>query len=360
MALATLIEWAEATFNPWIGCSKVSPGCRFCYAAADTPARISRKAGLELWGSNAARRIKAESGWKAPLAWDRMAAKQGRRLRVFCGSQCDVFEDRADLVAPRLRLFDLIERTPNLVWMLLTKRPGNVIPALQEAALSVPGDCDAHDDTLGMLSEWLIGDKPPANVWLGTSVEDQEFADRRIPTLLSIPARVRFLSCEPLLGRVSLTSAGIIPACGDHPDLQGYMVGPDDGKSGLWKTRTEALAKSGIDWVIVGGESGPNARPMHPEWARSLRDQCVAAGVAFHFKQWGEWLPDSQKSEGWTSLIQGKRIARLDAAGRDLAGIFGLHDESDIITRRVGKKAAGRILDGRTWDELPATAGVEA
>jgi protein gp37 len=281
------IEWTDHTFNPWIGCTKVSDGCKFCYAEIDSPARISRAAGNELWGPNAGRKVKAESGWREPLAWDRAAAKAGERHRVFSASQSDVFEDRPDLIEPRARLFRLILATPNLDWLLLTKRPENI------GGLWPVG----HDLTGPGAAEW-------PNIWLGTSVENQAMADQRIPDLLKIPAAVRFLSMEPLI-----------------EDL-----GPID--------------LTGIDWVIVGGESGPKARPMHPDWARSIRDQCVAAGVPFFFKQWGDVM--SVLNEDMPEdVYQG-----IDAA-INLSGYGG------NPWFRVGKKRAGRMLDGREWSEFP-------
>jgi protein gp37 len=288
MAENSKIEWCDHTWNPWWGCTKVSAGCAHCYA--DT---LAHRYGFDIWGRNKGRRMMSENYWKQPLAWDRKAAKDGVRRRVFCASMADVFEGeetmaeeaREPVKAARLRLFNLIMDTPHLDWLLLTKRPENIAAMLP----------------LGWGEGW-------ANVWLGTSVEDQAAADKRIPHLLSVPARVRFLSCEPLLGPVDLDSEEIgglhAPGCGDP---------------------TCTCGNRGIDWVIVGGESGGGARPMHPEWARSLRDQCTSAGVAFHFKQWGEYTP----------------------------GITSVDPIQYGESFRIGKKAAGRVLDGRTWDELP-------
>lgn len=222
MGTDTKIEWAHHTFNPWSGCEKVSAGCANCYAAALPP---GMRRGAE-WGKDRPRVVASESYWRQPLTWNRAAAKAGERHRVFCASTADVFEANEELDDDRARLFFLIKVTPHLDWLLLTKRPEYAV-------------------------EWWrrqTGQAWPANAWIGTSVEDQAAADARIPHLLKLPARVRFLSMEPLLGAVA-------------PDL------------------------TGISWVIVGGESGRRARPMHPEWARSLRDQCTAAGVAFFMKQ---------------------------------------------------------------------------
>lgn len=184
----TKIQWTNHTFNPWLGCQKVSDGCKHCYAEVDAPARKHRAGGLELWGppSTAARVRTSESYWKQPFTWDRKAASEGTRHRVFCASQADVFEDNAAVVAWREQLFSVIERTPHLDWQLLTKRPENfkrMLPA-----------------------SWLA--TPRANVWLGTTVENQAAADARIPELLSTPAAVRFLSCEPLLEAIDLAGWG--------------------------------------------------------------------------------------------------------------------------------------------------------
>ncbi|MBX3004126.1 MAG: phage Gp37/Gp68 family protein [Anaerolineales bacterium] len=311
MAEQTGIEWCHHTFNPWMGCTKVSAGCKHCYAE-----RENLRYGKHRWGPGAERQVTSDTYWKQPLKWDRKAAADGVRRRVFCGSWCDVFEDRPDLVAPRARLFELIEQTPHLDWLLLTKRPENVV---------------------GMVpAEWQ--GKFPANVWVGTSVEDQETANKRIPALLQIPARIRFLSCEPLLDKVLL----------DNGETS-WLTCDGENRSGIAGEHVccEAFAVTGhhfhgIDWVIAGGESGPDARPMHPDHAYSLLDQCQAAGIPFFFKQWGEWTPRRELPEG-TQVTASVVIA----------------DEADVFAPgyellRAGKRAAGRLLRQRTWDEVPA------
>jgi protein gp37 len=234
MAENSKIEWCDHTFNPWFGCTKVSPACKHCYAES-----LTKRTGLVVWGPQAERRVSSEANWKLPLKWERDARDNGGNPKVFCASLADVFEDRSEIVEARKRLWDLIDRTQCLRWLLLTKRPENIS---------------------GMLPEyWGNG---WANVWLGTTVEDQQRVDERIPHLLRTPAAKRFLSVEPMLGAVDL----LVP----------LSIGC--GESGCTQCR-------GIDWVICGGESGRNARPMHPDWARSLLDQCKAAGVAFFMKQ---------------------------------------------------------------------------
>lgn len=267
------IEWTDHTLNPWIGCTKVSPGCAHCYAEG-----MSKRMGLNVWGPGAPRRLTGADNWRKPLKWDREAAAAGARRRVFCASMADVFDAEAPPGALP-RLWALIRATPNLDWQLLTKRPERI-------QASLPPD-------------WGRG---YPNVWLGASVENQAAADARIPHLVAVPARVHFLSCEPLLGPVDLeaTPAGAVlspcEACWD--------TGVEPGKAA---TCDACCGLARIAWVIAGGESGPHHRPMDHEWAWSLRDQCAQAGAAFFFKQWGGRFPHS----------------------------------------------GGRHLDGRTWDEFP-------
>lgn len=270
----TKIEWATHTFNPWWGCVKVSEACKHCYAEA-----WSKRVGQAVWGPQSDRRFFTDQHWKAPITWNRKAEGATVRPRVFCASMADVFEDREELSPWRNKLWDLIEATPNLDWLLLTKRPQNV----------------------KRLAGWT--DNWPENVWLGTTVELQKRADELLPHLAAVPAKVRFISAEPLLGPL---------------DLEPY------------------LAES-IDWLITGGESGPKARPASPAWFRSLLTQCMANDVAFHFKQWGDWAP----GDG-INLPQRKALREQIAA-----------DGTRMV--RVGKKIAGRNLDGAEWNGLPQT-----
>jgi protein gp37 len=280
------IQWTHHTFNPWWGCEKVSPGCTNCYAAA-----FDKRVGGMNWGKAAPRRFFGEKHWNNPRIWDAAAAKAGERHRVFCASMADVFEDRPDLVDHRVRLFNLIQVTPNLDWLLLTKRPENVVRMLGECRYRVEGGIRS---TLGLV--------PMTNVWLGTTVENQEQAERRIPELLWIPAAVRFLSMEPLLGPVDLTALGV-----------GGQEGLTDALTGV-RERSGSIREDGdaIDWVIVGGESGPKARPFDLAWARFIRDQCEVVGVACFVKQLGARPVDDE------SLAGGKAIDRLkDKHGGD-------------------------------------------
>ena len=305
------IEWTDHTFNPWIGCTKVSPGCDHCYAERDMADRLK----VVQWGPHGERVRTKPANWAKPLAWNRrhdeFFAQHGRRQRVFCASLADVFDNAVD-PAWRADLLELIDQTPNLGWLLLTKRIGNVA---------------------GMLPNgWLMDH---ANVWLGASIVNQAEADRDIPKLLQVPARVRFLSMEPLLGSVDLKLSR--PARDDdRQDLDGYC-----------DTIITSVG-AGLHWIIVGGESGPAARPMHPDWARSLRDQCAAAGVPFLFKQWGEWLPaiDGRSVLGKTLILEGA------APLPDRPQWLGFEGGQQVA--RVGKKAAGRQLDGAQHDGYPS------
>ena len=268
MGESTEIAWTDHTFNPWHGCARVSPGCENCYAEAFA-ARIGHGKRLPMiWGVNAERKFFGDKHWSEPRKWNEKAAKQGVRRRVFCASMADVFEDREDLIEHREKLFRLIDGTTSLDWLLLTKRPQNVnrlVPVRQWGTLSNTG--------------------LPPNVWIGTTVEDQKRANERIPELLKLPARVRFLSCEPLLEAVDLTDI--------HESIAGMRV---DGRAVIHVR--DALRRSGlttkdypeyrgVQWVIVGGESGPGARPFDFGWARSIIRQCKDAGVACFAKQMG-------------------------------------------------------------------------
>lgn len=306
MAETTGISWCDATFNPWWGCVKVSEACRNCYAAT-----LGARFGTE-WGPRARRRFFDEKHWNEPRRWNRKAEAEGRRKRVFCASMADVFEnlppdhpDAERMDRERVRLWRLIDETPWLTWLLLTKRPEN-----------------AHDPAP---SCWGY-DGWPANVWIGTTVENQQEADRRIPHLLCCGARVRFISAEPLLGPLNLDGL-----------LGPYFADDDPRQREAWG--------HGINWVIAGGESGHGARPSHPDWFRGLRDQCGAVGVPFHFKQHGEWAPRLALSAGWSMPWRSGVPALETRLWSEAANDYSV---------RVGKHAAGRLLDGRTWDELPA------
>lgn len=345
MVMNTKIEWADHTFNPWVGCQKVSPGCDHCYAES-----WAKRSGQAQWGPHAQRRRTSDANWRQPLKWNEQAAASQAawekfasdcrlsdeelhrngfvrpcRPRVFCASLADVFDNSVP-IEWREDLFRLIWRTPYLDWLLLTKRIGNA-PAM-----------------LSIIPGWI-----PDNVWIGASIVNQEEADRDIPKLLAVPAAKRFLSMEPLLGPVN---PRLLPAdtCASNCCGMQYLDGLT-GKSMCDLTEHPFDIGPRVDWVIVGGESGPGARPMHPDWVRSLRDQCKRAWVPFFFKQWGEWAPaDVIVGGDLGGELERGTVEHLHAVGNP----EGHFRRGDAYVRRVGKKRAGRLLDGRTWDEVPA------
>ena len=374
MGESTKIEWCDHTFNPWIGCSKVHAGCDHCYAEA----AFDTRRGIADWGPKGSRFLTSDGNWMTPLKWNRAAeciksfdcnagshsdaCPQSRRPRVFCASLADVFEDwpatnpvlgmKRDVMRRCLRckksypknnkvcdqcgdssysvdlrlsdvrqdLFALIDATQNLDWLLLTKRPENIRSMWRTPAWS---PCM---DGSGIVSHDFVGERCRRcdggfrkNVWLGTSISDQSSADKQIPELLKCRdlAPVLFLSIEPLLGPIEFSD----------------VTRRSDAVTQLGKK-----ALDGINWVIVGGESGPNARPMYAKWARKIRNQCLAAGVPFFFKQWGEFVPiEDIPDELMYEAIQESMTS-------------GMKDTDNV---RVGKKAAGRLLDGREWSEFP-------
>ena len=301
------IEWTDHTFNPWIGCTRVSPGCQHCYAETMMADRYKKVQ----WGPQGQRVRTSIDYWNQPARWNRAAEAAGERRRVFVASLADVFEDKPDQRAEMDEWRDMLFHFPHLYsdldWLFLTKRPENVMSMVHPL--------------------WLERGFPP-NVWIGTSVENQKYADERIPELLKIPAAVRFLSVEPMLGPVDLTC--VMDRTGQDPDggylnaLRGFTFDSDGDYS-------RRIGRH-INWVIVGGESGHGARPMDPDWVRSIRDLCQEAGVPFFLKQWGEWTPDYNIGVPTNSAI-------------------AYHDKQTFY--KVGKKKAGRLLDGREWNEFP-------
>lgn len=314
------IEWCHHTFNPWIGCTKISPACDHCYAE-----QIAGRFGMAQWG-NSPRKLTGPQNWKQPVHWNRQARIKedawnnfiaqnpgltdgqliekgfikSERPRVFCGSMCDIFDNQI-LPAYRLRLFQLIYETPHLDWLLLTKRIGNAESMLREAK-----------------EFYQFTDSDLKNVWIGAMVCNQQEAERDIPKLLSVSATKRFLSIEPMLGPIALS---------------------------FWIER--------IDWVIVGGESGPKARPMHPDGPRSLRDQCKAAGVPFFFKQWGAWATvyDRDRDDpDWRNCPKPKNNSERYL---NINGGHGFHGERVVFCRRFSKDKAGCLLDGVEHKEVP-------
>jgi protein gp37 len=318
MADKSAIEWTDATWNPVVGCSVVSPGCTHCYA-------MKLAARLERMGSPAyhglTQEMKAGPVWTGevraagehtllqPLRWT-------RPRRIFVNSMSDLFHERMPMETIA-QVFAVMALARQHTYQVLTKRSTRMRDTVADDRFADLVDYEMDEIAP---AHWHarelqdVGGWPLPNVQLGVSVEDQARADERIPHLLATPAAKRFLSCEPLLGPI---------------DIREHLLGLT-----VPYPRTDAL-----HWVICGGESGPKARPMHPNWARSLRDQCAAAGVPFFFKQWGEYQP------------LGRGIG-----APDLPPIAGRHDIAAHGWRfqRAGKKVAGRFLDGRTHDEFPA------
>lgn len=326
MTQQTKIEWTDFTVNFWEGCQKVGPGCDHCYAEA----RDVRFTGGAHWGPGAPRR-KVKSGIAKLRKIDRDAydfqIKHGHWPRVFCSSLSDIFDNAVD-PEWRLEAFEAIEISDNTRPQLLTKRIGNVEKMVPDM--------------------WVFGGWPQ-HVGLMITVVNQTEADRDIPKLLDLKSRLGIpwvgLSMEPLLGPVDLTLDGLV--CLPCPNAaDGIAMDPTTGAFECCSKCdfTGIGDEWSIDWVIVGGESGRGARPMHPDWVRSLRDQCQAAGVPFLFKQWGEWFPFGE--------VDSSGAANLTSQGKK-EGLWHEWDGEAVASVRIGKSRAGRLLDGREWNEVP-------
>lgn len=257
MAENSKISWTHHSFNPWLGCTKVSDGCKHCYAEA----LVTNRMGLPLWGPNAKRKRTSMANWRGPEKWDKEAAAAGERRRVFCASLADVFEDHPDVSAAREDLWSLIGITPHLDWLILTKRPENIERFLPE--------------------DWEYA--PYENVWLGTSIESIA-VERRADWLRGIPAAVRFISYEPALGPL------------------------------------DRLNLAGIDWVIYGGESGVGFRTDNQAWARTMRDKCKTYGVSFFYKQTAGRWPATEPTLDGEKIEEYPTPRRVDAGRQGEAG----------------------------------------
>jgi len=294
-----------------------------------------------LWGVNwgtGVPRHKFQGASATLSALNRRAKLLGKPLHVFHNSLSDFFDNEVP-VQWRIDAMRAIIHTPGLIHLLLTKRIGNAAEMLKQTFCEVSG------------REWADNVLP--NVWLGATICNQEEADRDIPKLLAVPAHKRFLSMEPLLGPVDLSA--LTTACdNEKEDCCGGPCHIDAlyGSISCPACEGPETIYQGIDWVIVGGESGPNARPMHPDWARSLRDQCEAAGVPFLFKQWGEFLPaGANEADPTVPDVPDSRLFWSD--GEKWDRFDGQRAGVDLVAR-VGKKAAGRLLDGIEWNGVPA------
>lgn len=345
MAEYTGISWADATFNPWIGCAKVSPGCANCYAETLVHGRMGR-AGT--WGEDGTRERTADAYWRRPFRWNRLADQgllpggapnlDGHRPRIFCASLADVFEPRPELAPWRQDLFEnVIAATPNLDWMLLTKRPEE---ALAWLTAFYDRSHEAFGHAAGASGSW----QPLPNVWIGVSIENLRHT-YRADVLRQIPAAVRFISAEPLLGSLYPAATSIILDEG-YIDLPGIERPPLPAPG-----RRAPLNLEGIDWVIIGGESGgKDARPMHPAWAREIRDAVLdqtcdeCAGSTWDTPPRG-WEP-------------GEPCHRCSGTGREDTRPalhmkqFGSHDENGVY-RGPWPTSGGCLLDGVEWKEFP-------
>jgi protein gp37 len=322
----TKIEWTATrapdgtlvpgfTWNPWRGCTKVSPGCSNCYAET-----LSKRnpAVLGEWGPKGTRAIAAESYWKLPYRWNTLAAKDGVRRKVFCASLSDWLEDRPDLIRHRARMLGVVMNTDHLDWLLLTKRIDGWRERLKEVVAFAADDLTPEEQDGQYLARvWLYG-VPPWNVWVGASAENQAWYDARRPHLAAVPARVRFWSMEPLLGPIALA--------------------PDDPST----------------WIITGGESGPDARPMDPRWAMAIRDQALARNTAYFHKQNGQWY--AGEAQPSASYAGGAYITHA-SGGR--TAIHGCRDLGGgwYAGRLSSKRDGGRKLDGQEWGAFPVPDG---
>ncbi|MEU8151729.1 phage Gp37/Gp68 family protein [Nonomuraea sp. NPDC048901] len=376
MADNTKIEWSDATWNVVIGCDRVSPGCgmpRFdgddpggCYAITQAHIRAANPH-PKVAAAFAGLTERTEKGidWtgKVNLLADRLdqPLRWRKPKRIFVNSLSDLFHERVpdEFIA---RVFAVMANAPQHTFQVLTKRHARMKSLLNKADFRLmceAAEADLMNDEASPISGprrrawqrqwWSNFAKPLRNVWVGVSCEDQKWADIRIPALLDTPAAVRFISAEPLLGPIDLFGPLVHP--GHRPRLTYWL----DGRPGWGAEETTATGLTTqrltvgprLDWVIAGGESGPGARPAHPDWFRQLRDQCQQAGVAYLFKQWGGWAPTGLKGIG------------RSPKGHALVGDPVDEHGHRIEMARVGKKAAGRLLDGRTWDEFPTVTPQE-
>lgn len=311
------IEWTDHTFCPWYGCQKIGPGCDHCYAE-DLDLRQGFTGDGVRWGPKAERQLAAKPNWDRVVTWNHKAGERGVREKVFVASRADVFDNHKSILLEwRMRLAELVLACPNLDFLFLTKRAGNVGPLLKV----------------------MFPEGSPDNLWIGLTVVTQKEAERDLPDLLAAKADLGikrvFLSMEPLIERVNLTALGTEGST--RPATLNALTGETtlNGRS---------VPLPAIDWVIVGGETGKDARPMHIDWVRDLRDQCEAAGTPFLFKQWGNWFPFGEKdADGLVNTTSnGKR-----------PGEWHEWDEEAGFSVYMDKVKAGRFLDGRTWNGYP-------
>lgn len=339
MADGTKISWTDATWSPVTGCTRVSEGCLNCYIERTPPFRMQgRRFSLPIVGGTTGVQLHPDR-LDQPLRWR-------KPRRIFVCSMADLFHDDVPdgYIA---QVFAAMAHSKHHVFQVLTKRPARMRSLL--GASHFPELVTTWAWRMGIRPKTRLVEFPLSNVWLGVSVESQQWADIRIPLLLDTPAVVRWISAEPLLGPVDLSK----------------WLGPVDWPS-CWdedhSPSEECSRCIQPEWVVCGGESGPGARPMHPDWARALRDQCTAAGVAYHFKQHGEWAPiDSAGHSVFDYVTDDDRCQIVDINGR-LRGRpwpgWAIQDgtRDAVAMRKYGKSKSGRVLDGRTWDEYPVAS----
>ena len=343
----TKIEWSEFSWNPFRGCRHKSDGCKFCYAEL-IASRFSGtdKNGKVLPFSNVASKVNGEPRWNGKTELDEQMLleplKRKKPTTYFVNSMSDTFyEEMPDEWIDKL--FAVMALSSNHTFQILTKRAERMKKYLSKDFLSLEVWLASNEISSPFDDNYVLktlrktkgrGLFPLPNVWIGVSVENQQTADERIPHLLNTPAAVRFLSCEPLLDKVDLTK------CRDSNGSEfNYLENEHIGSN------LTCFIRNKIDWVIVGGESGNNARPTNPDWVKSLRDQCYKSDTAFFFKQWGEWFPVCEQPADGANWAIGKDKA--------LTHIHRWKDETENVSFKVGKKNAGRFLDGREWNEFP-------
>jgi protein gp37 len=344
----TSIEWATKVWNPLRGCSKVSEGCHNCYAMRQAH-RFSGQ-GMPYEGLTRATEYGPQWTGNVKLVPDMLVQplKWQRPERIFVNSMSDLFHQEVpdDFI---WSVFEIMAQSQQHTFQILTKRPERMKEMLTNRFWRDLGTPKRPFFARIVKGEQREGDMPCLpNVWLGVSVENQKSADERIPLLLQTQAAIRFLSMEPLLGHVDLSAEYLTSKLGSFPFPKLHPI---------HRTRFINL----IDWVIVGGESGHKARPMHPDWVRSIRDQCQEAGVPFFFKQNGEWVVGRRMQEiEIPGIVEESRNGIITLTTIDPPQDVGkrkyavINNEGKVFEMvRVGKKAAGRMLDGREWNEYP-------
>lgn len=364
MSDGTKIEWTDATANVINGCSVVSPGCTNCYAMRLAGTRMKHhptRTGLTI-------DTKAGPVWNGEVRFNEKALMQvlswTKPRMIFWNAHGDMFHDSvpdewidkcfAVMALTSHHTHQVLTKRSKRMGEYITKRSGDFKVVIVDAARKSGATLMQCRDT--GWTPW-----PLPNVWLGVSVEDQTRADERVPDLLATPAAVRWISAEPLLGPVDLREIGLEDtldvACNNVKldALTGYHRGIPrlDGRIEVPSLPSRL---PGIDWVVAGGESGPNARPMHPDWARKLRDDCAMAGVPFLFKQWGEFAPVHDRDiedPDWRNCGQWQH-SHPKGRWHNLAGGTGFHGDRVVYMDRPGKSIAGRMLDGEAHDGYPS------